>query len=385
MKRIILWLGVFSLFVLNVSDVRAQSGKQALISQLIELPSSSYNQQEAGSMMTRIGLITPDILERLVQNKVKIRLINGKLTDEPEYKDLKGVTPRGWEGTGKTWDDIPGIGGNPVILRIGFSENGHGHGSLNLELHETSHAIDMYVLDNISQSEKFMKIFDQEAKRLFPSNGYMDAYAEEFFAESSCMYFYSNPSRNHLKRIAPLTYSFFTDIYESPDSKKPLTFKDLSDTHWAYDAIYKALNEGYVNGYDDGSFQPDKEITRAEFVKMLTTAFGLKPRNQKEHEAWYVPYLELASEEFILTDENLNNTNWSEPISRLEMAQICVQSLGLAETADPMQSAVKEGILQGTGNGMEPAATSTRAQSVTIIERTLGLHLGKFAKNSAAS
>ncbi|WP_420535002.1 anthrax toxin lethal factor-related metalloendopeptidase, partial [Bacillus mycoides] len=45
-----------------------------------------------------------------------------------------------------TWDDVPGvgsdIGGKPVMARIGFSERGKGHGSINLELHEIAHAID---------------------------------------------------------------------------------------------------------------------------------------------------------------------------------------------------------------------------------------------------
>jgi hypothetical protein len=384
MNKIIMWLAIFCLLIVNVPSVSAKSGKAELINQLMELPTSSYDKQEADNMITRIGQISPDILERLVQNKVKIRLINGKLTDEPEYRELRGVTPRGWEGTGETWDDVPGIGGNPVILRIGYSETGQGHGSLNLELHETSHAIDMYVLGNVSQSEKFIDVFNKEANQLFPKNGYMDTFVEEYFAESSCMYFFSNQTRNQIKTLAPLTYSFLTDIYASADSKKPATFKDLPDTHWAHDAIYKAVNEGYVNGYDDGTFGPDKEITRAEFVKMLTTSFGLQPRAQKDHEAWYVPYLELGSEEFIVTDENLSRTNWSAPLTRLEMAQLCLQSLHLGDTANPMQTAVKEGIIQGTSTGMEPDRTSTRAQSVAIIERTLSLHIGKFSNTSPA-
>jgi hypothetical protein len=371
MKKIMIGLTILSILILNTSAVHASSTPADPITQLIELPASSYNKQDANSMISRIKQFQPNILNRLVQNGVKIRLITGKLTDEPEYKELKGVTPRGWEGTGKTWDDIPGVGGNPVILRIGYSDRGKGHGSLNLELHETSHAIDIHVFNNISQSEAFTKIFKQEAKQLFPANSYMDSYSEEYFAESSCMFVYSLETRNKVKRIAPLTYAFFADLYGLTPS--PQRFNDLIDTYWAYNTIYKAVDEGYVSGYDDGSFKPDKDITRAEFLKMVTEAFGFKPRVPTSNEVWYTPYLELAAKEFILRDQNISNTNWNDPITRKEMAEICVQTLKLNEGMNALQTAINKGILQGADNGFDPTRTSTRAQSVTIIERTLAL------------
>jgi hypothetical protein len=372
MKKIMIGLTILSLLIWNTSAVFANSTPADPVSQLIELPASSYNKQDANSMINRIKQFQPDILARLVQNGVKIRLITGKLTDEPEYKALKGVTPRGWEGTGKTWDDIPGVGGNPVILRIGYSDTGNGHGSLNLELHETSHAIDIHVFNNISQGTEFIQLFKKEAKLLFPANAYMDSYSEEYFAESSCMFVYSLVTRNKIKRVAPLTNAFFARLYGLPASP-PVHFTDLIDTYWAYDTIYKAVNEGYLSGYEDGSFKPDKEITRAEFLKMVTLALGFKPRQPMNNEVWYAPFLELGAKEFILRDQNLSNTKWNDPITRKEMAEFCVQALKLNEGTDAIQTAINKGILQGTDKGFEPNLTSTRAQSVTIIERTLAL------------
>jgi len=46
-------------------------------------------------------------------------------------------------------------------------------------------------------------------------------------------------------------------------------FKDLSDRHWAKSAILEAVAKGYVNGYSDGTFRPDRSITRAEVAAML--------------------------------------------------------------------------------------------------------------------
>ena len=47
------------------------------------------------------------------------------------------------------------------------------------------------------------------------------------------------------------------------------TFSDLSKEHWAYNNVMTLLNEGTVNGYEDGTFRPSKTVTRAEFVKMI--------------------------------------------------------------------------------------------------------------------
>jgi hypothetical protein len=50
----------------------------------------------------------------------------------------------------------------------------------------------------------------------------------------------------------------------------------FSDTagHWAEDYINKAVTKGIINGYPDGTFLPDKPITRAEFTTIINKALG---------------------------------------------------------------------------------------------------------------
>lgn len=52
-----------------------------------------------------------------------------------------------------------------------------------------------------------------------------------------------------------------------------LPFEDVDTSHWGYDSIYSAYSAGYISGYDDNTFRPDIPITRAEAVKMINTAF----------------------------------------------------------------------------------------------------------------
>ena len=62
--------------------------------------------------------------------------------------------------------------------------------------------------------------------------------------------------------------------------------KGLSDLegHWAQKEVEAAVASGWVDGYPDGSFKPEKSITRAEFTKMLLDAIHLTP--DSETVAW---------------------------------------------------------------------------------------------------
>ena len=51
------------------------------------------------------------------------------------------------------------------------------------------------------------------------------------------------------------------------------TFTDTG-SHWAKDKIESWAEKGYVSGYQDGSFKPDQNITRAEFMVIVNKAFG---------------------------------------------------------------------------------------------------------------
>ena len=77
---------------------------------LISLPEAgSYDEEKAQEMIDRIMGIDIRILAKWLSYGGEMRLINNNITDEPEFEYLKGEVPRGWEGTGYTWDDVPGI------------------------------------------------------------------------------------------------------------------------------------------------------------------------------------------------------------------------------------------------------------------------------------
>jgi len=50
-------------------------------------------------------------------------------------------------------------------------------------------------------------------------------------------------------------------------------FTDLNPDHWSYKAVKKMSDIGIISGYEDGSFRPDKLISRAEFTKLAKDVY----------------------------------------------------------------------------------------------------------------
>ncbi|MDR3149445.1 MAG: S-layer homology domain-containing protein, partial [Oscillospiraceae bacterium] len=62
--------------------------------------------------------------------------------------------------------------------------------------------------------------------------------------------------------------------YTGEDVSNP--FSDVAD-HWAYKNIMTAVKNGWINGYPDGTFRPQQNITRAETMVMINRALGRNP------------------------------------------------------------------------------------------------------------
>ena len=61
----------------------------------------------------------------------------------------------------------------------------------------------------------------------------------------------------------------------------PATFSDVAD-HWAFSFISTAANNGWINGYTDGTFRPDFSVSRAEAVTMLNRMLDRNPTTLPE-------------------------------------------------------------------------------------------------------
>lgn len=69
--------------------------------------------------------------------------------------------------------------------------------------------------------------------------------------------------------------------YEDGDPTVSNPYPDVPSTHWASGAIAYAKEAGLVLGMPDGKFYPDQPITRAEAVRILNAATGRKPDREE--------------------------------------------------------------------------------------------------------
>jgi Pro-Pro endopeptidase len=191
------------------------SEPQEQLNQIIRLPDISFNQVEAAKIINRLTNLPESLLIRIADFGITVKLFEGKLTDNPTASHLSGVIPRGYQ-TETTWDDVPGIGGGKTVLvKIGHSEKGKGHGSVNLELHELAHSIDRYMLNDIRYHRPFLDIWEKERSVLFQGQSYFLLFPEEYFAETFAMFHLNNETQRTLYENAPQTYEFIKSISES--------------------------------------------------------------------------------------------------------------------------------------------------------------------------
>ena len=104
-----------------------------------------------------------------------------------------------------------------------------------------------------------------------------------------------NPNGNITRaEFAAMAIRFFQDAKVGPSR--------FSDTigHWAEEAINKAQAQGLITGYPDGTFRPDEPITRAEAMTIMNRV--LKRAPHKDH---------LLSERYMITfTDNMDTSKW---------------------------------------------------------------------------
>lgn len=119
---------------------------------------------------------------------------------------------------------------------------------------------------------------------------------------------------------------------------EPTVFSDVPETHWAYQFISTAAQNGWVSGYGDGRFGPEAQVTYAELSAMLVRAFfpsSLDDIQVSEGAPWHTAACSAADTLGLYVGVNIrtqhNNAQLVEqPVSRYEMAQILCNTIRAA-------------------------------------------------------
>lgn len=201
----------------------------------------------------------------------------------------------------------------------------------------------------------------------------------------------SAPSASEVPESQP------TAVPVNVQSRKPDSacgFADI-DSHWAAEDIKYLYDRGIINGLSNEEFAPEKQVTRAEFVTMLSKIAELS-------EASTNPFVDVHSDDWYydavlkgysagLIKGYGNTFDPDKNITREEMAVIadrCMEYTGVySETrdtiaisfsdsaefsdwsVDSIMKTARAGVINGIDGAFVPKSCTTRAQAAVIIKR----------------
>ena len=188
-----------------------------------------------------------------------------------------------------------------------------------------------------------------------------------------------------------------SDIEETFPTDNKLSFTDFPEEHWSYSAVLSLSKQGFISGYEDNTFRPEKNITRAEFTKII---FGVYEKIVEEKTAdnaatfsdvnendWFYPFVTSAASTGLIKGSDGKFTPYDN-ISRQDAALIIYRVLSKITTVSgnkvfPDRSEISEyareavsalgamGVVKGDGNGFGPKQMLTRAQASQLIYNAL--------------
>lgn len=173
-----------------------------------------------------------------------------------------------------------------------------------------------------------------------------------------------------------------------------VTFNDLDNAEWAKETIIDWVDKGLISGYEDGTFRPNQEITRAEYAKLIFNAYELETDGKKDFSDvlegdWH--YEVITKKAFLGYISGYPDGTFKPDahITRAEAATIIFNILGLEENAEAADIFLDSSMIPGWAKGIvgavyeagyimgypdgtfRPDDLITRAESVFMINNAV--------------
>lgn len=108
---------------------------------------------------------------------------------------------------------------------------------------------------------------------------------------------------------------------------------DISD-YWGKDAIVQWIEKGLASGYPDGTFRPNNNISRAEFMKLVNSAFDYTEEKEIDYKdvlegKWYISTIKRAKAAGYIAGYVDGTMRPDNPITREEVAVILTRITNL--------------------------------------------------------
>lgn len=186
-------------------------------------------------------------------------------------------------------------------------------------------------------------------------------------------------------------------LFSSVALAQEVQSKDFSDVngHWAEGEIAAWTGQGIIGGYPDGTFQPNRQITRAEFTKILNSALGYQEQaainfSDVKKGDWFYGEIAQAVKAGYIKGYADGTVKPNDPISRQEAAVIISRIMWLKGNAAqtqgftdgsriPSWSKGAVGAVAGAAymggypdKSFQPVKPISRAEALVTLNRVVG-------------
>ncbi len=173
-------------------------------------------------------------------------------------------------------------------------------------------------------------------------------------------------------------------------------FSDLGSVGtWYHEAVDYVLRNGLMNGYSNGTFGPNDNLSRAQFAQILFNKEGrpvvnyLLQYSDVANGAWYTEAIRWATSQGVVGGYGNGNFGPNDNITREQLAVMLWRYAGSPAATDKelhfndadkasgyalaaLRWAVENGIINGKGGGiLDPQGLATRAQTAQMLKNFL--------------
>ena len=124
----------------------------------------------------------------------------------------------------------------------------------------------------------------------------------EYMSDKDIVYGYPNgefkPGNNLTRAEFAAIIKRFAKL-EKTDKENP--FPDLDKSHWAYEDILSLNASGLMQGYEDGTYRPENQITRAEVMTVINKILGRNPSEPYVKSLDFNPFNDLEKDKWHYT------------------------------------------------------------------------------------
>lgn len=124
-------------------------------------------------------------------------------------------------------------------------------------------------------------------------------------------------------------------------------YSDVPEISANYEGVYFMSQQGFVAGYDDGTFKPDQEVNRVEALKMILTATAHDAATvdptlpaptypDMDTAAWYLPYVTLANQLQVMTGNADGTLKPETTVNRVEALKMLILAADKSSEMPPI-------------------------------------------------